>query len=227
MRLPTRQAIPATVSPIGPATSVVDETTFGRPSVVGTGLRFARDDHSHGTPTVSMGGIYTWAAKSNIIAPQSNPSAKSWIYALKTFLPLGMTMTGYGLSLATPGAKTDGYVRFGVWTGSAANAYPIAEYEAARVLFWTAGKPAGWSQPALQARGVSSLNITPGWSWIIAVIERWGARVEAPIDWWDAVSNNGMAWGIELTGLAGWPFGTWDTADSVAQTKVPGISIVG
>lgn len=34
-----------------PATSVVSETSFGQASAVGTGVEFARNDHTHGTPT--------------------------------------------------------------------------------------------------------------------------------------------------------------------------------
>lgn len=36
----------------GPATTVEDETTFGISPDVGTGTKFARDDHTHGTPGI-------------------------------------------------------------------------------------------------------------------------------------------------------------------------------
>lgn len=39
-----------------PATTVVAETAFGQTSAVGTGLKYAREDHTHGTPAAPAGG---------------------------------------------------------------------------------------------------------------------------------------------------------------------------
>jgi hypothetical protein len=38
------------VAPGTPATTVVSETAFGQVAAVGTGTKYARDDHTHGTP---------------------------------------------------------------------------------------------------------------------------------------------------------------------------------
>ena len=38
-----------------PATTVVSETSYGQSSAVGTGSNYARDDHTHGTPTALTG----------------------------------------------------------------------------------------------------------------------------------------------------------------------------
>jgi hypothetical protein len=39
-----------------PASSVVTETAFGETPTTGTGTRYARDDHSHGTPANPVSG---------------------------------------------------------------------------------------------------------------------------------------------------------------------------
>jgi len=40
-----------TPAPLGPAVTVVTETAFGQGDAVGVGTRYARNDHTHGTPT--------------------------------------------------------------------------------------------------------------------------------------------------------------------------------
>ena len=40
-----------TPAPTGPAVTVTDETTFGIGTNVGAGTRYARNDHTHGSPT--------------------------------------------------------------------------------------------------------------------------------------------------------------------------------
>lgn len=196
----------------------------------GNSVEVARANHVHpwgDDPQGGMGGIYTWAIRANVIAPQSNPTAMPWIFAQKVYIPHGLAMTHYGLSLAGAGLKAHGNVYCGVWSGSLAESYPIAEYVAARVLFFAYGKPAGFNLTPLTAMGVMSVTIAPGWSWIIAVVEKWGLRnVEPLLDYQDAVSNNGFAWGVPVNGFPGWPSGTWDSAHSVAQTKQPLIYIL-
>ena len=50
-------------SGVDPATAVVAETSFGQASVVGVGTKYARNDHSHGTPaTPTAAGIGAAAA---------------------------------------------------------------------------------------------------------------------------------------------------------------------
>ena len=49
-----------TPAPVGPAVTVTDETTYELGTVVGVGTRYARNDHSHGTPPrpFPVGSIY-------------------------------------------------------------------------------------------------------------------------------------------------------------------------
>jgi hypothetical protein len=40
-----------------PATTVVTETTYGQASAVGISTNYAREDHTHGTPTAVTAGL--------------------------------------------------------------------------------------------------------------------------------------------------------------------------
>jgi len=43
-----------------PATTVANETTWGVTPAVGTGTKYAREDHTHGTPAEPSGGGNTY-----------------------------------------------------------------------------------------------------------------------------------------------------------------------
>lgn len=59
-----------------PATTVVSETTAGQSPIVGTSLNYAREDHSHGTPT-SGAGATTFTALTDTPASYTGQTLKS------------------------------------------------------------------------------------------------------------------------------------------------------
>lgn len=52
-----RPAIGAGGASVSPATTIVTETAFGQGSAVGTGVKYARDDHTHGSPATPVTSI--------------------------------------------------------------------------------------------------------------------------------------------------------------------------
>lgn len=211
-------------SRIQPATAVESETAFGQSASVGTSTDYARDDHTHGTPDAGNGGLVTWVCRANIIAPQNNPTATSWVYAQRIYVPHDFRLVSYGYGMARAGVKTDGYIYLSAWTDDAANNCPGEEYESARVFVYPYGKAVGWNRVALQALGVSTVTLSAGYNWLISTIERHDGlgRTEAPIDWQDGgAAGYGHALAIEIPGSAGWPSGTWDSAGDEPVHRVP------
>lgn len=194
-------------------------------ATAGTSVEVSRADHDHGNDFSGLsgaGGIIGWCINSNVIAPQSNPTAATYIHAHRIWTPQGFNFKAYGVGLTRAGLKTDGNLYLSVWTEDADNICPGDEYESARVLCFANGKVAGWNRVSLQARGVSDVAIAPGFAWVIKTVEVYAGRTELPIDWWDGFSvGNGHALAIALTGQGEFPSDTWDFANSVGQRKTP------
>lgn len=67
---------------IAPATTIVSETAFGQTSAVGNGIKYARENHTHGTPTLPIGstsvsGITKFDGNSVDIQPLGTQTAGS------------------------------------------------------------------------------------------------------------------------------------------------------
>jgi hypothetical protein len=197
----------------------------------GASREVSRADHVHGTDLSGLpgtGGIVGWCINSVVIAPQSNPTAATYIHAHRIWTPNGLNFKAYGIGLTRAGVKTDGNLYLSIWTDDADNICPAEEYESARVLCFANGKVAGWNRLPLQARGVSDVAIAPGFAWVIKTIEVYAGRTELPIDWWDGFSaGNGSALAIALTGHQGaFPKAPWDFASSVGQRATPAVYLL-
>lgn len=230
-RLPFKAATPAgSLSPTGPASSVVSEITFGQSAAVGSSLKFARQDHTHGTPPLTelgTGGIVGWCINSNIIAPQSNPTAATYVHAHKIYLPHGMTFKAYGFGLTRNGVKTDGNMYLSIWSHDATNNSPYEEYESARVIGFAPAYAAYWNRAPLQAHGVSSVTIDEGYAWVIKTIEVAYGRTELPLEWWDGgACGTGHALYQLIAGQGAFPTDTWDYASNVATRRTPGVLLL-
>jgi hypothetical protein len=194
----------------------------------GTSVELSRADHIHPEGDAALSGIVGWCINSSIVAPRSNPTAKTYIHAHRAFLPHGLNLKAYGIGLTRAGLKTDGNLYLSTWTEDADNICPDAEYESARVLCFANGKLKGWNRLPLQARGVSSVAVEPGFAWVIKTVEVYAGRTELPIDWWDGVSSgNGHAMAILLSGQGAFPADTWDFANSVPQRMTPACYLLG
>jgi hypothetical protein len=217
----------STGQPLGMATSVVSETSYGQVAAVGSSRYAARQDHQHGTPATPAGGIIGWCIAHNIIAPQSNPTAATYIHAHRIFAPFGINLKAYGLGLTRAGVKTDGNLYLSVWTEDATNICPGAEYASARVICFAPNLVSGWNRVPLQARGVNDVDIAAGYSWVIKTVEVKFGRTELPLDWWDGVScGNGHAMSLLISSQGAFPDGTWDYGNSVPRSTTPGVYLL-
>jgi hypothetical protein len=196
----------------------------------GTSVELSRADHRHPSDLSGLpgsGGILEWCISHNVIAPQSNPTAATYIHAHRVWTPNGFNLKAYGFGLTRAGLKTDGNLYLSVWTEDATDICPDEEYDSARVLCFANGKVAGWNRVALQARGVSSVAIASGFAWVIKTIEVYAGRTELPIDWWDGFSaGNGHAMAIALTGQGAFPKAPWDFAGSVGKRTTPAVCVL-
>ena len=71
-----------TPAPLGPAVTVESEETFGIANAVGIGLRYARNDHTHGSPRhpTAIGGIYLNVTGVN---PNTELGYGTWVQVAK------------------------------------------------------------------------------------------------------------------------------------------------
>lgn len=63
------------VSTGGPASSVVAETSYGQASAVGTGTDYARNDHTHGSPSLGTSGTTACAGNDARLSDARTPTA--------------------------------------------------------------------------------------------------------------------------------------------------------
>lgn len=95
-----------------PATTVTSETSFGLSPVVGTGTKYARDDHTHGSPTAptaaSVGASPTGHLHTGTYDPAGSASAALSAALAADPAPGGavVTETGYGQASSAGAAGT-------------------------------------------------------------------------------------------------------------------------
>ena len=233
IRYPATRATPATaVTPIGPASSVVNDTSFGQSAIVGTDSRYARQGHSHGTPTLTdslaSAGTYQWISRATQIAAQDNPSANPWSYAIKIWLPYAQPLHGFGCALLGTGTKQDGALLCSVWGNAEVLGvdWPTTEYTAARTVHFFHGKPAGPVWWPLQSHGVDLLTMDAGYNHIVVTVDTNATfGITRPnVEWLDGgAMGKGFSHAVSVPGLAGFVSGVWDTAADTPQRRVPNV----
>jgi len=230
-RLPFKTAVPTTATaPIGPASSVVSETSFAQSAAVGTSLRFARQDHTHGTPAVGTGGIFRWACATDIIAPVNNPSDSACVYWQRIWLPWAQTLTKYQYGMRGAGVATDGAMWLSLWTDVTGT--PTIEYEDSRAMAIPGGESEGcitlYPGYGYEEYGThNTIALPAGWTWLATCVQTNSVMgVTKPnIDYFDGGEvGKGYAGYKIVTGHGGWPEAA-DIFDTTCQ-KVPGIWLV-
>lgn len=220
--------IASATPPVGPASTVVSETSFNQAAIVGTDKRYAREGHSHGTPTAATSGTFQWLPRATITTAQDNPTALSWSFALKCWTHVPVAIHGYGYGLLTTGTKQMGMLRCSLFTNSIINDadWPTAEYKAARVMCFHDGLAAGPILTPLQSLGVTLVTIAAGYFWIVGNIQYNPSHgeVKPDIEWLDGGAC-GKAFSHALPSGTWGAFVTmpWDYANDAPQTMVPNV----
>ena len=206
-----------------------ESLVFGGVGSAGVSTEVSRKDHVHPLATAAS-GTHFWICPNTLIATPGNPTANPWAFFIKIWLPFAQALHGYIYTLTRTGIKTDGALRFGIWTNVESDGadVPSAEYTAGRVLALHDEKVAGVVRSPLQSLGVTLVTLTAGYHWIHCCVDEHAGfgHLEPPIVWADGdMFGTGFSHAVSIPGMAGWVAVPWDSGSDVPQRYVPMVGI--